>query len=92
MPWITDYHVMSNKRYVLTNDSQKKAVLWSITEARPVKEWQSKSFKQVQSLLTENYDLKKDTPSSWFQTDIKLGSLTIHIDPDKWNKTIAGEV
>jgi len=30
LSWLTDYHILQNKRYVLTNDSQKKPRLWSL--------------------------------------------------------------
>ena len=31
-------------------------------------------------------------PPSWFSCDIRLGSLTLHLDEDNWNKAaVAGD-
>jgi hypothetical protein len=44
LPWITDYHVLNNKRYILTQNSIKRPQLWSVESGKPVKEWQTKTY------------------------------------------------
>lgn len=67
LPWLTDYSILRNKRYVLTNsqspgtDQPKQVQLWSVETGQVVKQWQSKTFQQVQSMLNE---LAFDTPST----------------------------
>ena len=31
-------------------------------------------------------------PYSWFETDIRLGCLSIHLDDDKWRKCVVSEM
>ena len=44
LPWITDYQILNNKRYILTNNSDKKAQLWSTESGKVIKEWQAKTL------------------------------------------------
>ena len=83
LPWITEYSVLKNKRYILTNsqgpDTDKKVQLWSMETGTVVKTWKQKTFQQVQKIIAEEYDLnnikddKVKLPLSWFSADIKLG-------------------
>jgi len=57
---MTDYHILRNKRFILTNqaaasttaqsasESTKSVQLWSVETGTVVKQWQSKNFQQVQ--------------------------------------------
>ena len=67
---------MNNKRYVLTNDSDKNVSLWEIDTGKCVKSFRE-PFSQVQKLLTSNYDQihskKNPLPQSWMSVDIRLG-------------------
>lgn len=44
LPQLTDYHMLKNKRYVVTNNSLGTPQLWSIDQCKLVKSYQSKSF------------------------------------------------
>ena len=44
LPWITDYFILKNKRYVLTLTSDKIVELWSMESGIPVKRWINKTF------------------------------------------------
>ena len=111
LPWITDYHVLRNKRFILTSNSSpedNKVELWSVESGQVVKTWKSKTFPQVQKIISEEFDVKATIevplppstskqaqqqtvtnpaiPHSWFSVDIRVGSLTIHLDEDTWQK------
>lgn len=80
LPWITDYHILKNKRYILTSssESEKTVDLWSLDSGTIVKSWKQKTLQQVVQIISAEYDLKSGDsklkiPSSWFTTDIKLG-------------------
>jgi hypothetical protein len=78
LPWITDYHLLKNKRYILTNNSEKKIHLWSLDSLSVVKQWTQKTFAQVQKVIADDFDIgarqkQQTVPSSWFSIDIKLG-------------------
>ncbi|CDW87994.1 UNKNOWN [Stylonychia lemnae] len=102
LPWITEYHILKNKRYILTNTSENDKVvnLWSLENGKIIKTWTQKTFQQVISIVSKQYDLNLTTgsgssssfkkpdiiPQQWFSCDIKLGSVTIHLDEDNWLK------
>jgi hypothetical protein len=44
LPWITEYHMLKNKRYIITNNSQGLSQLWSIDQCKLIKSYQSKKF------------------------------------------------
>jgi len=41
LPWITEYHILRNKRYILTNTSENDKIvnLWSLETGFIVKTW-----------------------------------------------------
>lgn len=44
---MTDYHVLRNKRFILTNNSSpedNKVELWSVESGHVIKTWKSKTF------------------------------------------------
>jgi hypothetical protein len=95
MPWITDYHMLKNKRYIITKNSHHLCQVWNVDEAKLVKTYQSKSFDQVVKMMDSRYDLQPNQtpyPYSWFAVDIKLGCLTIHLDEDNWSKCNVSEM
>lgn len=47
LPWITDYYILKNKRYVLTLSSDKTVELWSMESGTVVKKWINKTFQQI---------------------------------------------
>lgn len=46
LPWIVDYHMMNNKRYVLTVDSAKVVKLWECETGKCIQEY-TKKFSEV---------------------------------------------
>jgi|688.fasta_scaffold125328_2 hypothetical protein len=46
---------MNNKRYVLTNDSEKRVQLWEVDSGKIVHEFKE-PFADVKELLSEKYD------------------------------------
>lgn len=87
LPWITEYHMLKNKRYIITNNSLGSAQVWNVDQCKLIKTYQSKSFQQVIQLMDTRYDLQPNQtpyPFSWFSIDIKLGCLSIHLDEDNW--------
>lgn len=81
LPWITDYYILKNKRYILTNsaESENKVHLWSMDTGKVIKTWKQKTFQQVAKIINEfdldttKHDGKPQVPYSWFTCDIKLG-------------------
>ena len=51
LPHINDYHILKNKRYVLTNNSDNVTQVWNIDRCKLVKQYSSKSFSQVQKIV-----------------------------------------
>ena len=86
---------MKNKRYLITNNSQKTPQVWSIDTCKLIKTYKSKTFDQVKSMMDNKYDLKPDQtpyPYSWFAVDIKLGCLQVHLEDDNWPKCTVSEM
>jgi hypothetical protein len=59
---MVDYHIMNNKRFVLTKDNAKTVQLWQADTCEMVNEY-TQDFEHVKKTL-EAYDLKhsKETP------------------------------
>lgn len=57
LPWITEYHMLKNKRYIITKNSQNLCQVWNIDQAKLIKTYQSKSFDQVVKMMDSRYDL-----------------------------------
>lgn len=85
LPQITEYHILKNKRYILTksNDTQSPIELWSLDSGQPIQSWgKQEKYESVKSFVNENFDIggkasagkKADIiPQSWFTCDVKLG-------------------
>lgn len=90
LPHITDYHIMNNKRFVLTKDSSNAIQLWQLDTCKCIHTF-NQSWDAAKKLLSESYDLTSDKakiPSSWMNVDIRLGSLTINMEENYWNKAV----
>lgn len=37
LPWITDYHLLKNKRYIITNNTRNEPQVWCIDKCALVK-------------------------------------------------------
>ena len=62
LPWITDYSILRNKLYVLTNSASAEnksheVKLWSVETGEVVKSYAQKTFAQVQKIISEELDL-----------------------------------
>lgn len=44
LPWITEYHILKNKRYIITNNSINQPQLWNIDSCKLVKSYRGKNF------------------------------------------------
>lgn len=75
---IIQYSILSDKRHILTLDTNNKVLLWDVLTARKVKDIGNVDFasevdKRQKLLYVPN----------WFTVDLKLGMLSIHLDePD----------
>jgi len=73
---MTEYHVMNNKRYCLTNDSANNVQLWELDTLKCVHKF-NQPFANAKKLLSDNYDIvhskEKPLPQSWMSVDINLG-------------------
>ncbi|KAF4521366.1 hypothetical protein B566_EDAN006955 [Ephemera danica] len=77
-PAIIQYHVLNDKRHVLTKDTEGCVTLYDVLRAR-----------KVATLGTVNFDeeiaqrSKKVYVPNWFSVDLKTGMLTIHLGQDE---------
>jgi len=88
LPHITDYHVLNNKRFVLTKDTQQTVQLWQLDTAKCIHTF-NQPWDQCKKLLQEMYDLQPDKvklPPSWMTVDVKLGCLNVSLEENYWNK------
>jgi len=44
LPWMVDYYMLKNKRYVITNNSANMPQLWNIDQCKLIKNYNSKTF------------------------------------------------
>ena len=90
LPKLVDYHIMNNKRFVLTVDERGLVQLWQAETGNCVKEFPNQKFSSVKAHLSDLYDMKHSKesplPGTWMSVDIKLGSLTIHMEDTNWAK------
>lgn len=74
---MVDYHILNNKRFVLTKDSMDVVQLWQLDTLKCVHTFHHKSWEDTKKLLAESYDLvatkEQPLPHSWMRIDIKLG-------------------
>ena len=58
--------------------------LWQAETGNCVKEFPSQKFASVRDHLSDVYDMKHSKenplPGSWMSVDIRLGSLTVHME------------
>ena len=95
LPWIIEYHMLKNKRYIITNNSRGVAQVWNIGGCKFVKTYHSKDFAGVKEMMNDKYDLQPTQtpyPQSWFSVDVKLGCLSIHLDEDNWHKCVVSDL
>jgi WD repeat-containing protein 48 len=76
---IKQYHILNDKRYIVTKDTDDNVCVWDVLQAR-----------KSESLGKENYEnaikIRQRFISipNWFTVDLKLGVLTINLDESDW--------
>jgi hypothetical protein len=76
---IKQYHILNDKRFIVTKDSDECVCVWDVLQAR-----------RSESLGKENYEnaikvrQRFISIPNWFTVDLKLGVLTINIDESDW--------
>lgn len=77
---IKQYHILNDKRYIVTKDTDENVCVWDVLQAR-----------KTESLGKENYEnaikIRQRFISipNWFTVDLKLGVLTINLDESDWH-------
>ena len=74
-PGIRQYHILNDKRHILTKDSDSNVVLWDVLTARKVEHYGKADFEEV---VKQHFKMVFVPP--WFSVDLKTGLLTIHLD------------
>lgn len=76
---IKQYHILNDKRNIVTKDSDENVSVWDVLQA-----------KRTESLGKEDYEhaIKQRqrfiSIPNWFTVDLKLGLLTISLDENEW--------
>ncbi|KAK2176594.1 hypothetical protein NP493_653g01034 [Ridgeia piscesae] len=72
---IRKYHVLNNKRYILTKDTEENVAVWDVLTAKKVEDLGCVDFEE---------EIKKRTKMiyvpNWFTVDLKTGMLTLHLE------------
>ncbi|CAL1530062.1 unnamed protein product [Lymnaea stagnalis] len=74
-PSIRQYHVLNDKRHILTKDTDDNVVLWDVLTARKEEEYGKADFEEI-----VKRHFKMVFVPSWFTVDLKTGLLTIHLE------------
>ncbi|XP_033109140.1 WD repeat-containing protein 48-like isoform X2 [Anneissia japonica] len=72
---IQQYHILNDKRYVITKDSTENVVLWDILKACKVEDLGNVDF-EVE--IKNKFKMVYVPP--WFSVDLKNGMLNIHLE------------
>eukprot|EP00178_Gracilaria_changii_P023312 TRINITY_DN70644_c0_g1_i1.p1 TRINITY_DN70644_c0_g1~~TRINITY_DN70644_c0_g1_i1.p1 ORF type:complete len:690 (+),score=49.46 TRINITY_DN70644_c0_g1_i1:303-2372(+) len=77
LPGIIAHRIMNDKRHVLTRNTDGEYCIWDITQGTLVK-----SLGVIQEDIDEvaKRNDQEVTVPSWFQVDIRLGSLSVRLD------------
>lgn len=77
-PSIKQYHVLNDKRHILTKDTDSHVALYDVLKAQRVEDLGQIDFEQE----TKNRGQLVYVPN-WFTVDLKTGMLTIHLGQDE---------
>lgn len=80
LPGIIAYKILNDRRHVLTCDANKEYGIWNITQGKFLKSLgvlKPEDGHDIDTVSKAN-DVEVSIPS-WFNVDIRLGSLTIHL-------------
>ncbi|PIA61622.1 hypothetical protein AQUCO_00300858v1 [Aquilegia coerulea] len=75
IPGIVQHEILNNRRQVLTKDTAGSVKLWDITKGVVIEDYGEVSFDEKKEKLFEMVSFP-----TWFTTDTRLGSLSIHLD------------
>ena len=78
LPGIIAHRVMNDRRHVLTCDTQGDYNIWDITRGILEKPLGKQEGRDIDEVVKE-HDIEVSVPS-WFQVDIRLGSLSVRLD------------
>jgi WD repeat-containing protein 48 len=79
LPAIVKYKIMNNRRHVMTCDTADEVSLWDITSGTLIRSLGTIPDDNDLDAFAETHDEIVAVPS-WFQVDIRLGSLGIRLD------------
>uniref|UniRef100_A0A915K2Q2 WD repeat-containing protein 48 homolog n=1 Tax=Romanomermis culicivorax TaxID=13658 RepID=A0A915K2Q2_ROMCU len=74
-PSIRQYHLLNDKRYIVTKDTENNVAVWDVLKAVKVEDYGVSSIDKV---IKEK--LKMIFVPSWFTVDLKTGGLQITLD------------
>ncbi|KAL8578817.1 WD repeat-containing protein 48 [Nucella lapillus] len=74
-PSIRQYHVLNDKRHILTKDTDNNVALWDVLTAKKVDDRGQVDFDEE---IKRHF--KMVYVPNWFSVDLKTGLLTIHLD------------
>ena len=78
LPGIVAHRTMNDRRHVLTCDTERKYAVWDITRGVLEKSLGVFDNLDIDDVL-KKFDTEVSVPS-WFQVDIRLGSLSVRLD------------
>lgn len=78
LPGIIAHRILNDRRHVLTCDTLGEYKIWNITTATTIKSLGSIADSDIDE-IARKYDHEVSVPS-WFQVDIRLGSLSVRLE------------
>jgi WD repeat-containing protein 48 len=72
---IKQYHVLNDKRYIVTKDSEENVCVWDVLQARIVESLGKENYENVVKVRQRFISIP-----NWFTIDLKLGVMTINLD------------
>ena len=77
---IKQYHILNDKRYIITKDSDDSVCIWDVLQARRLETLGNVNFEQAIKQRQRFISIP-----NWFTVDLKLGVLTITLDENEWS-------
>lgn len=73
---LTAHSFLTDRRRVLTQDTEGRVKLWDITQCREIKDFGTVDLQDVEATLMSNIAI-----GSWCSVNTRVGALTIEMDP-----------
>ncbi|KAK7603146.1 hypothetical protein V9T40_003145 [Parthenolecanium corni] len=77
-PAIKKYHILNDKRHILTQDSQGNVCLYDVLQIKKLEDYGQIDFDEM---VKEKFKLTY--VPNWFNVDLKTGFLTIHLGQEE---------